>query len=569
MRRVHRRKGILPIATSVMMLTSSLVAASLPNALAATIHHGGTVVEALPPQVDINWYLPLRPNVYNSLYDAWASGLMYKGLFHIDGKGQIDYARSIASKISWNPKGTVYTVSLNPKWHWSNGQPVTARDVQFTWNLIKAASASTAPAPWPYSGAGSGGIPSDVQSFKVLNNDTFQITLNQPVNQVWFEYNGLSDLLPLPEASWNKYPHNVNQELSYLANNGNNPAFFSVTDGPFKMASAVQNVSWKFIPNPKYDGHKPYLDSLVLSYETSDTAEVDALRTGTVQVGYLPAYMYGSRSQLTSDKLFPTYSFSMPVTRLNFKNKVMGPVFKQLAVRQAMQMGVDQLSIIKDLYDGLGVPGTGPIPAYPNAFLPPTLKKPIYSFNPTAGIKLLEKNGWHEVNGVMQNAQGKSLSFEVQYPSGNTTTAAMVQLLQQDWAMEGIKVTLLPLPFATLLHYHHQPSKWEVQAGISWSYGGTYPTGGGIYGTNGGYNFFGYSNPVMDRLILATHKPHATAQAAQQALDAYANFAAHQLPNLYMPLPASLTEIGKNVHGVEKSSNSFTNSISPQYWWTN
>lgn len=563
------KKIFIPLAVSVVMTGAVLYGTGTTPASAAAIHRGGTIVEALPPQVDINWYLPLRPNAYNSLYDAWASNLMYKGLFHIDPNGKINYSRSIASDISWNAKGTLFTVKLNPKWHWSNGLPVTASDVQFTWNLIKAASAPNAPAPWPYSGADSGGIPNFVQSFKVVNAHEFQVALNQPVNQVWFEYNGLSDFLPLPEKAWDKYPSNIDQELTYLANNGNNPAFFTVTDGPFKMTSAVQNVAWKFVPNPTYDGHKAYISSFVMAYETSDTAEVSALRTGVVQVGYLPAFMYASRSQLTSDRLFPSYTFSMPVTRLNFKNPSMGAIFKQLAVRQALQMGVDQESIIKDLYNGLGIPGVGPVPSHPDTFLAPQLKKPIYSFNLAAGKALLEKNGWHEVDGVMQNAKGQQLTFEMQYPSGSTTTSAMVQLLQQDWATEGIKVTLLPLPFATLLHYHHEPSKWEVQAGISWSYGGTYPTGGGLYGSTGGYNFFGYSNKTMDALILATHQPHPTAADAQKALDAYQVFAAQQLPNLYMPLGASLTEISNQVHGVESYNNAFTNSISPQYWWTN
>ncbi|MCY0900866.1 MAG: ABC transporter substrate-binding protein [Firmicutes bacterium] len=568
---MHRRSlRILAssVATAVIM-TGATYFDGIPQAAALAIHRGGTIVDALPPQVDINWYLPLRPNAYNSLYDAWASGLMYKGLYHIDPNVQINYSRSIASSIKWNSAGTVFTVDLNPKWHWSNGQPVTASDVQFTWNLINAASANNAPAPWPYAGADSGGIPNDVKAFKVVNPHEFQVMLNQSVNQIWFEYNGLGDFIPLPEKAWDKYPTNMDKELTYLANNGNNPSFFSVIDGPFKMVSAVQNVAWRFSPNPAYDGHKPYLSSFVLAYETSDTAEVSALKTGVVQVGYLPAYMYGSRSQLTGDRLFPSYTFSMPVTRFNFKSPTMGSIFKQLPVRQALMMGVDQESIIKDLYNGLAVPGTGPIPSHPDTFLSPKLHKPLYPFDIAAGKALLEKNGWHEVGGVMQNAKGQQLSFEVQYPSGNTTTSAEVQLLQQDWLQEGIKVTLLPLPFATLLHYHHEPSKWQVQAGIAWSYGGTYPTGGGIYGTGGGYNFFGYSNSTMDKLIKATHEPHPTAADAQAALNAYSLFAAQQLPNLYMPLPASLNEVSLTVHGVESSSNPFTNSISPQYWWTN
>lgn len=107
----------------------------------------GTVVMALPPLIGINWYQPLRPVAYNSVYDAWAASLMYKGLLHIGTTGKIDLKRSVAQSVKWNKQGTVYTVTINPKWHWSNGSSVTAQDVQFTWDLIKASSAKNAPTP--------------------------------------------------------------------------------------------------------------------------------------------------------------------------------------------------------------------------------------------------------------------------------------------------------------------------------------------------------------------------------------------------------------------------------------
>lgn len=560
------RKGVwIPLAGA--LLAVGCISSPSQAAASAVPVRGGTVVEALGPLVDINWYMPLRPVAYNSLYDAWAASLMYKGLFHVAPNGSIDFSRSIASAVHWNPQGTVYTVTMNPKWHWSNGAPVTANDVAFMWTLIKAASSPNTPAPWPYAGAGSGGVPGDIKVFKVLNEHQFQVTLTKPVNQEWFLYDGLPDFMPLPAAAWDKYPGDPNKELTYLADNGNNPSFFSVVDGPFRLVSAVQNQAWTFAPNVNYNGHKPYLNRFVLAYETSDSAEVNALKTGVVQVGYLPSYMYSTRGQLTNDRFVTSYGFEIARTILNYKNPQVGAILKQTPVRQAMQMGIDQQGIIKDLYDGLGTPGTGPVPTHPPLFLAPQLKKPVYPFDPAKGKAILEKAGWHEVNGVMQNRKGQQLSFNVEYPAGNTTTTAMVQLLQQDWAMEGIKVTLTPVPFATMLHYHREPTKWQVQTGLAISFGGGYPSGGSMYSSTGGTNFYGYISPEMDRLIAATHMPYKTPALAQDALDAYEVYAARNLPNLWMPIPMGFGEIEKNVHGVVSSSNSFTAAISPQYWW--
>lgn len=524
-------------------------------------------MQALGPLVALNWYAPLRPVADNSLYDAWASSLMYKGLVTMGANAQIDFARSIASAITWNSAGTVYTVTMNPKWHWSNGTPVTSADVAFTWQLLQGGAAPTAPAPWPYAGATSGGVPQLVSSFTVLSPYRFQITLKKPVNQFWFEYNGLPDFTPMPKASWDRYPTNINAELAYLGANGAKPSFFSVVDGPFKLASVVPNSAWTFTPNAAYDGHKPYVSRFILAYQTSQTSEVAALKTSAVQVGYLPMAMYPTRAQLTNDTLVKTTGFSMDRTILNFANPQVGSILKQTAVRQALQMGVDQKGIIKALYYGLGIPGTGPVPQTPSTFLAPQLHKPLQTFDPAAGKALLEHNGWHMAGGVMTNASGQKLEFSMQYDAGSSTTLAMAQIMQRDWAQEGIQVSLTSVPFAGMLQYHRQPTKWQMQTGLGISFGGSYPTGGALYKSTSPTNFYHYSSATMNSLIAATHSPAPTAAASQKALDNYQLFAAKSLPNLWMPLPVGLEEIAKNVHGVRRSTNSFTNSISPQYWW--
>ncbi len=141
----------------------------------------------------------------DSLYNAWVQNMMYKPLFSLNSNGSINYSRSIASAITPNAAGTQYTVTMNPKFQWSNGTPVTSADVLFTWHIIQGASAANAPAPWPYVGAGTGDIPTGVQSVVADGPHQFTITLKQPANQEWFIYNGLGDFIPLPKAAFDKY----------------------------------------------------------------------------------------------------------------------------------------------------------------------------------------------------------------------------------------------------------------------------------------------------------------------------------------------------------------------------
>lgn len=551
-------------AMAAGMVATLGVAMIVPSAGAQTLPKGGTVVMALPPLTSINWFQPIRPVAYNSLYDAWVSNMMYKGLYRVNSKGQVDYPSSIASAITWNKTGTVYTVKMNPKWHWSNGTPVTAQDVIFEWNLIVAASSPNAPAPWPWVGAGPYSLVSLAKSVKAVGKYEVVVTLNNPVNQLWFLINSLGSLQPLPAAAWNKYPKNVNQELTYIAQNGNNPSFFNVVDGAFKLSSVVANGSWTMVPNTRYNGHKANISRFVLAYQTSAQAEVNALQTGQVQIGYLPPNMYLSRHNFTLDHLVITYGQTIARGPLNYLNPQVGSILKQQAVRAALQLGVDQQTIINALYYGNGKIGITDAP-YTSPFIDPALKKSQpYSFNTQKGIQILEKAGWHKVNGVMTNSKGQQLKFDVQFPTGNPTTQAMAELLQQGWAQEGIIVTLSPTTFPAMLQFHQQPSKWQIQVGLGLS-GLGYPVGVGIYATGGGGNFYGYSSKQMDALVTATVAPHATPKAAQTALNAYQVFVANQLPNLWMPAAAGLNEVSYKVLGYPQFVNTFSSMIYPQY----
>lgn len=573
LRRAHAKNGMM--RRGLLWYVGAALVAVLPatygagtGATAAAPQTGGTVVYAVGPQ-DINWYQPLRPAAYNTVVDGRAATMMYLPLFWVGGDGKIDYSHSVASAITWNQDGTVYTVRMNPKWHWSDGKPVTADDVLFTWYVIQAASAKSAPAPWPYAQSGFGGIPDDVKAVTAISPTEFTVTLTHPVNQLWFEYDGLSQLRPLPSHDWNKYPNDPAAELAYLTKNGNNPSFFGVVDGPWKMESATDKQSWAFVPNPAYSGHKPYLAKFIYAYQTSDAAEEAALRTGAVQVGYLPATDYSIRDQFSNDRFFTSTNYGYCRLFLNFANPEAGPILKQLPVRQAMAMGIDQRDIIDKLYHGQAVIGSGPVPLIPPTFLDPKLKTPPYAFDPAAGKRVLAEHGWSLQNGVVTNAQGQKLRFTMQYVSGNTTTEAMMQLIQSDWAKEGVSIQLEPRTFAQMvgMHLKADAAQWEIQGGICWVWGASYPTGDGIYRTGAAYNFFEYSDPTLDRLIDATLAPHPTPAAAQASMNAYEEYVARQLPQIWMPKPYILNEVQKNVHGVVSTLNNFTGAILPQYWW--
>ncbi|PSR37120.1 MAG: ABC transporter substrate-binding protein, partial [Sulfobacillus thermosulfidooxidans] len=227
-------------------------------------------------------------------------------------------------------------------------------------------------------------------------------------------------------------------------------------------------------------------------------------------------------------------------------------------------------AMIQAFFHNQGVLENDPIPSQPKTvFYDAQLSHLIYPFNPQRGKALLEQHGWHLHNGVMEK-HGVKLAFTLLYVSGSNSAANIVQLVKQDWAQEGIQVSLQSGPFDQVLSTAQQsdPQKWNMAfwGTSSWTYEPDYyPTGGSFYLTGAGANQGGYNDRNMDRLILRSYAP-GTPQQIRQALDAYLSYAAHQLPVLFLPYTPSFNEHATDIHGVVSTYNPITTFMYPNHW---
>ena len=108
------------------------------------------------------------------------------------GGTSLDYSLSIGNAPVYRDDNRLVTITLK-HYVWSNGQPVSARDVIFWINLLKANRdewASYVP----------GGFPDNVTSATAVDATTVRLRLNANDNPVWFTYNELSQITPLPSC---------------------------------------------------------------------------------------------------------------------------------------------------------------------------------------------------------------------------------------------------------------------------------------------------------------------------------------------------------------------------------
>ena len=110
---------------------------------------------------------------------------------------------SIANPPVYSNGDKTVTISLKSNYKWSNGQPITANDMLFFIDLIKAAIKES-PANW--AGYVPGHFPDNMVSTSEPNSTTLVLNLSSAVNPTWFTEDilGQGPLIPLPSTVWAK-----------------------------------------------------------------------------------------------------------------------------------------------------------------------------------------------------------------------------------------------------------------------------------------------------------------------------------------------------------------------------
>lgn len=517
-----------------------------------------------------NFWFPMNSAPDFTELNGEMNHLMYLPLVNVSHTNAISFRQAVADKIVANSTGTVYKVYLKPNLVWSNGQPVTASDVVFSWNVMAAASQSKPAPPWTYGATGMGGVPTRWKSVVAKGSHEVVVTLNTPSNPQWFEHNGLSQIFPMPAAQWNRYPSNMTQELKFILKVASQPTnpIYKVVDGPYEFQSTSNNVFWTFQPNPKYSGHKA-TRRLVFQYFASAPAEFAALKRNKIQMGTLPMSLYTSRNQLTADKLRVIYPYGFNYLTPNESASAPGVkgAFALTYVRQALEMGINQKAMIASIYHGLGTPEYDQVPPQPpTVFDDPNV--PAVTYNPTKGKQLLLSHGWSLNSAGVMTKGSMQLAFTLLYPSASTTIQNAMEYLATTWAKEGVKVTLRSESGGTVFATASQssPNTWSMANTIGWYYGPDfYPTGGEFYLPHAGANNEGYSNSQMTHLIHQTYTSGTPAQVTAR-FDAFLSYEAQQLPVLYVPFTPELFETAKPLSGFTNSFNPITGFYYPNDW---
>ncbi len=566
---------------------------------------GGTVRWALPPGEVPNWIFPITSTAdFSNVNTLQFQYLMFRPLYWFGGNGTpyFNAARSLAEPPVFSDGSRTVTITLK-RWHWSDGMPVTTRDVEFWLRLLIANKAN-----WGVYVPG--GWPDLIARMRFMTASTFQLTFTHPVSHYWALYNELSQIVPLPQQSWDRTTAsgpvgNYDRTTSgaravfrFLAGQSKdlttydtNP-LWQVVDGPWRIEPGTgYSPATGFtvlVPNRNYPGAKPHLARFEEVPFTSSTAEFDSLRAGQLDYGYLPITDLNQKAYFAHQgyRFAPWNAWGIRYVAINFTNPKDGPLFRQLYLRQAMQRLIDQPQYIGQIYHGHAAPEYGPVPLIPaNKFVSSVERHNPYPYSVAAARTLLTSHGWAvHPNGTSVClhggagpgrcgpgvATGRQLAFSLIWTPGTQVEADTVQAMRSAFTRVGLDLTLRSSPNAGALATPCEPKtgygcQWDL---IDWS-AGTYsvtyspdyfPTGGEDTACGAAFNVGDYCSRQMDALIAATHVDSGLGPFYR-----YENAAALQLPVLWLPIaPAQLSEVSTRIHGALPQDPNL--NIYPQEW---
>lgn len=572
-----------------------------------TAKKGGTVTVAEQPGSTPNWILPVTTSASNTVYNDFSFGWEAWTPLYYQATGvtpTVDEAMSPADAPKWSNNDKTVTITMKKSWKWSNGQPVTAKDLMFTIDEIKAAIKQS-PANW--AAYVPGNFPATLTSMTSPNAQTVVMNLKNSVNPTWFEDDILTFVTPMPAAQWAKTSANgsivdftnssnaakiykfLSSQSKSLGTYSSNPLWRTV-DGPYKLTNFnASSGAYTMVPNSAYGGAHPggNLTVKMVPFQ-SEAAEFNAEKAGTLDVGVLPESDLPQSNALKRQgyNYFGYPEFGFNAAFYNFKDTTgdWNNIVKQLYFRQAMAHLVDQKGYVNAFFHGAGGYGYGPIPALPKSpFQPADAASNPYPFSVTDATNLLKSHGWtinsggtdvcsNPGNGSNQCGsgipKGTKLSFNLIYNSQQTFIGQMDTDLASKAKKAGINIKLQSSNFDYIISNYIDPAapanvnKWAMN-----DFGGetnsVYPTTYGLFNTGGSTQIGDYSNSTADKLIQAS-----ISSSSASAVKSEASFLTKNQPALFQPEP-DVTYVWKNtLSGPPAQFASLTQYyLNPQYWY--
>lgn len=413
------RSALVPgIVVAAMSLTpaasgSPLVARSDVEASSAS----GSVVN-IADEYGVPWNCQFNP--YNASDEFDSFGPVYEELVFVDSLKNGATTPWLATSWAWSDGNKTLTFTIRKGVEWSDGQPFSAKDVVYTFDLLKANPSLDLNSDW-----------SVLSSVSLKGSDQVVFQFKTPAVPYFFY---IADQTPIvPEHIWTS----VKDPVTYLDQH-------PVGTGPYVMSSC-SGANIQYTKNPHYwQPGLPKIETVNFPSYLSNTSANQDLRNGTDQWGsqFVPNIQ---RFYISNNKKNYHYWFE-PVYNVNIWINLTNSVLSNVAVRRAMAYAIDRPQV-----SDIGEYGYEPA-SNQTAIVKPTFSSwydsslaskygDAYAYDPKKAISILEAAGWKRGSGGIFEKDGKKLSFTIINNAGFSDWVSAVNVVEANLKAVGIQVT--------------------------------------------------------------------------------------------------------------------------------
>jgi peptide/nickel transport system substrate-binding protein len=435
---------------------------------------------------------------------------------------------SLARSYEWSPDHKALTFHLREDARWSDGVPVTADDVRWTWQAEMSPEVG-----WEFSY-----MKAEISDVEVVDPHTARFHFKRVYANQLLDVNegGI-----LPRHAWSKLPFaRWRQSADWFRQH-------LVVDGPFTVESWKPQQEVVLTRNRGYfEPERPYLDRVVLRIIPDQASILTQLESGelgfTSQIAPADAVRVSGNSSL---RLLPFWYRTWVGIAWNCARQP----FSDPEVRRALSLALDRRAIVETIWGQFARVTESPILAgvwaYDHALQP-------LPYDPGEARRILKARGYSPgPDGVLRRG-GRPFELEISTNSGNQQRVDALVMIQEQLRRIGVKARPQQVEFNTL--------DSEVRAG---RYDAT------LYGTSmdtsldlksqfhsseigGGENIVRYSNPEVDRLIEHANSLPDIVQAKPD-LERIQEILHRDQPYTFLWESQRLSAMSRRLHGVKPS----------------
>ena len=410
----------------------------------------------------------------------------FRGLTSEDGvTGKVIPA--LAESWQRSPDNRQIQFTLRPGLRWSDGQPLTADDVIFTYRDVVFNEKIPAPAKDGFRIGEQRSLP----TIRKLDDRRVEFTLPEP----------FSPILRATAALWTGVyilPQHILQDAVDQLDENGNPQFIStwntgtevskiVVNGPYLLERYVPGERIIFRRNPYYwekdaQGKPlPYVDRVVWQLMESTDAQLLRFRSGELDVmgdvrPLRPEYYSLLKREEARGKFKiliggpwsgTTYiSFNLNKGKRPNGQPLVDPVksrwFNTKEFRQAVAYAIDRPRLINNIYRGISQPQDSPISVQSPYYLKPEDGLKTYEYDLKKAKDLLQSAGFqYSSAGQLLDAEGNRVQFDLITNAGNRIREAIGAQIKVDLSQIGIQVNFTPINFNTLISKIDDSRDWE------------------------------------------------------------------------------------------------------------